>query len=254
MSGTIAGRANFLTTQFLLAQRGFQVQTVIDVGAAEGIYFLGLRHAGLFQTARHFFVDAMVENEEIYRRIGAKFATGYEITALSCMEGEVAMRIDPDFYNTHIGGVQPAGKYEKTRRVPVSTMDSLVARHKLRAPFMIKLDVQGAELDVLRGALATLQEAVIVTAEIQIFPERDGLVELLALMNGNGWALLDLTDLAYGPADGTFYQCYATFIPKSMDFRAGWTWCLPEQEAGILEQLRERRAFNIRAIETLLGE
>jgi FkbM family methyltransferase len=247
-----AERDNYAISLWMLEERGFQVETVIDIGAAEGHHFLYRLQSRLFPTATHFFVDAMAENEEIYRKLGTKFGTGYEIAALSAMEGEVELRIDPDFYNTHIDNLQPKNEYRATRRVRTTTLDSVVARHNLRPPFALKLDVQGAELDVLRGALGTLDNSVVVTAEIQIFTQRDTIVELLAFMNGNGWALYDLTNLGYYPADGTLYQCYATFIPKSMDFRAELQWCLPEQKELVLANLRERRAGCLRTIEELL--
>jgi FkbM family methyltransferase len=236
----------------LLQDRGFEARTVIDIGAAEGAFFLVRAREQLFASARHFFVDAMRENEEVYRKVAERFQAGYEIAALSCMEGEVSMRIDPDFYNTHIDHLQPGSKYGTVRRVPVCTLDSLVARHELEPPFVIKLDVQGGELDVLRGAVHTLEDAVILTTEIQIFTERDTLVELLSFMQGSGWALYDLTDLGHYPSDATLYQCYATFIPRSMDFRKGAPWCLPDQERIALEQLRARRVGVIQAIDELV--
>ena len=248
--GTSARPINLMSLR-LLEQHGFAARTFIDIGAAEGAFFLFLRHAGIFQASRHFFVDAMYENEPAYRKLAAKFGAGYEITALSCMEGEVKLRIDPNFYNTHIEHLQPATTYEVTRRVPVTTLDRVVESHALQAPFALKLDVQCGELDVLRGALRTLDEAVVVTAEIQIFPERDSLVELLSFMQGMGWALYDITDLAHYPSDATFYQCYATFIPKSMDFRKNTPWCTPDQEKEFLKALQMRRAEALRTIDDL---
>lgn len=247
-------RSTFCSSLLLLQERGFGAGTVIDIGAAEGDFFLLRSQHQLFPAARHFFVDAMQENGEIYRKLADRFAAGYEIAALSCMDGEVVMRVDPHFYNTHIDHLQPGSDYESTRRVPVCTLDGLVARHELQPPYVLKLDVQGGELDVLRGALRTLDEAVIVTAEIQVFSERDTLVELLAFMQGNGWALYDITDQAYYPSDRTFYQCYTTFIPKSMDFRKGSAWIQPGQENAVYEALRARRASRIQALEALARE
>jgi FkbM family methyltransferase len=246
-------RPNHNASLYLLQQRGFTANTFIDIGAAEGAYFAYRHGMGLFPAARHFFIDAMRENEPGYRRLASKFGIGYEITALSCLEGEALLRIDPDFYNTHVEHLQPATEYEGTRRVPVSTLDSVVVRHALQPPFAIKLDVQGGELDVLRGSLRTLDEAVLVTSEIQIFSERDTLVDLLGFMQGIGWALYDLTDLAYYPSDSTFYQCYATFIPRSMDFRKNSVWCTPEQKKEIMSALRARRAAALKEIDVLVG-
>jgi len=94
---------------------------------------------------------------------------------------------------------------------------------------------------------------VIVTTEIQIFPPRDSLVDLLGFMNGIGWALYDITDLSYYPSDSTFYQCYATFIPRSMDFRRNSEWCTAEQKPVILDLLRARRLDALKQIEELTG-
>lgn len=246
------GRNNYASSLLLLQEQGFQVDTFIDVGAAQGAFFLLRRMVSIFPNARHFFVDAMQENESIYRNLATKFDVGHEIVALSCAEGEVAVRVDPDYYNTHIDHLQPDTKYDNCRRVPMSTLDGIVKRHALRPPFAVKLDVQGGELDVLRGALRTLDDAVAVTAEIQIFTERDTLVELLAFMQGIGWALFDITNQAYFPSNQAFCECYATFIPKEMDFRRQAQWCLPEQAERFLGHLRTRRANNLSAIEELL--
>jgi FkbM family methyltransferase len=249
----IGSRSNNNTSLQLLQEKGFTASTVIDIGAAEGAFFGMRSNLKLFPTARHFFVDAMEENEPTYRKLAARFKTGYEITALSCMEGEVVMRIDPNFYNTHVDHLQPASGYAVSRRVPVTTLDGMVQRQALQAPFVLKLDVQGGELDVLRGGLRTLEEAVIVTTEIQIFPERDSLVDLLGFMQGIGWALYDITNLAYYPSDSTFYQCYATFIPRAMDFRRNTPWCAPDQEEQIFRKLRERRQQTLSEIDRLIG-
>lgn len=244
-------RGNYLASLLMLQDRGFTPRTMIDVGAAEGGFFLARARARLFPQARHFFVDAMAENEPLYRKF-AKFHAGYEIAALAGAEGTVNLRIDPEFYNTHIDSLQPQTRYEQVRAVPMTTLDALVARHKLEPPFAIKIDVQGAELDVLRGALRTLSDAIVVTTEIQILGSRDTLVELLGFMHGNAWALYDLTDQAYYPSDGTMYQCYTTFIPRSKDFRGTLEWATDEQKKLVAEEFRKRRAELTHEIDELL--
>jgi len=246
-------RPNMIASMALLNKRGFKASTFIDIGAAEGGFFLLRRQMDLFPGARHFFIDAMQENEPIYKKLAAKFGGGYEIAAVSCVEGQLALRIDPDFYNTHVDQLQPGTPYAATRMVPAYTLDSVVQRHALEPPFALKLDVQGGELDALRGALRTLEQAVSVTVEIQIFSARDTLVELLAFMQSRSFALYDITDLAYYLSDDTFYVCYATFIPRRLDFRAETPWCLPEELPVRLAQLRERRARNLESIEELLA-
>jgi FkbM family methyltransferase len=239
---------------FLLEQYGFRPSTLIDIGAAEAAFFLARREMGLFPEARHFFVDAMHENEEIYRKIGAKFGTGYEICAVSSADGTTAMRIDPDFYNTHVDKIQDGTDYQELRPVGMSRLDSLVARHALQPPFAVKLDVQGGELDALRGASRTLEDAVLVTAEMRLSNQRDTLVDLLLFMKDAGWALFDITNLFYGPAHQMLLQCYATFIPARLEFREELPWAPPEVMAQVQSNLRRRRHENIEAVDEMLRD
>jgi FkbM family methyltransferase len=243
-------RDQYSASLVLLQHYGFAPLTFIDVGAAEGAYFLGRREQGVFPGARHFFIDAMQENEAIYRRLGAKFETGYEIAAVSSAEGRATLQVDPYFYDTRLLGGQD--RYPGRREVAMTTLDSLVERHELAAPYAIKLDVQGAELDALRGARRTLEHAIVVTAEIQMAQQRDTLVDVLEHMKGAGWALFDLTNLAYSPANQLLAECYATFIPEAQDFRRDLPWALPEQQREISERLRQRRAAILGAMDELL--
>ena len=247
-------RDQYSASLVLLQHHGFAPATFIDVGAAEGAYFLGRRELGVFPGARHFFVDAMQENEALYRRLGGKFGAGYEIAAISGAEGRAVLQLDPDFYDTQIlGGEGGApGKYAGRREVAMTTLDSLVERHRLDPPYAIKLDVQGAELDALRGARRALERSIVVTAEIRLAQQRDTLAELVAHMKDSGWALFDLTNLGYSPASQVLMECYATFIPAAKDFRDGLPWALPEQQRDISARLRQRRAANIEAMDELL--
>jgi FkbM family methyltransferase len=245
-------RVTFPASMVLLQSRGFRPATFIDVGAAEGAFFLGRRELGVFPGARHFFVDAMRENEAVYRRLGERFGTGYEIAAVSGAEGLATMQIDPGFYDTQPAGPGFEPKYDERREVPMTTLDSLVARHGLAAPFALKLDVQGAELDALRGATRALEQSICVTAEIRLFGQRDTLVDLLAFMKAAGWSLFDITDLGHSPASHSLVECYTTFIPARLDFRGGEPWALPEQLADIRERLRRRRAANLEAMDEVV--
>jgi hypothetical protein len=134
----------------------------------------------------------------------------------------------------------------------MTTLDSLVARHALQPPFAIKLDVQGGEVDALRGAARTLDQAVMVTAETRLANQRDTFVELLAFMTGAGWSLFDVTDLTHSPTYQTLDECYATFLPARLDFRKGQPWASAEHMAIIHGLLRQRRQRNVEAVEELL--
>ncbi|MBI5771149.1 MAG: FkbM family methyltransferase [Verrucomicrobia bacterium] len=86
-------------------------------------------------------------------------------------------------FNIHEAG-------EKT--VPVVPLDVLVARANLPPPDLLKLDVQGYELEVLRGATATLRHARAVLCEVsfrEFYTGQAQFPDILAFLTAEGFAL-----------------------------------------------------------------
>ena len=52
------------------------------------------------------------------------------------------------------------------RQVPIITVDQACSDRNLKGPYLIKVDVQGAELQVLAGASRTLQQTEAVILEV----------------------------------------------------------------------------------------
>jgi hypothetical protein len=60
------------------------------------------------------------------------------------------------------------------RTLSAVTLDSIVSRRGFPPPDLIKIDVQGAELDVLRGATETLKSVNHVILELQVVEYNKG--------------------------------------------------------------------------------
>jgi len=76
--------------------------------------------------------------------------------------------------------------------VPVVPLDLLIAREKLLSPDLIKLDVQGYELEVLHGATAALRTARAVLCEVSFHEYYTGqplFPDILAFLRSHGFAL-----------------------------------------------------------------
>jgi hypothetical protein len=105
-------------------------------------------------------------------------------------------------------------------RVPATTLDQLVKRLALDPPFLLKLDVQGAEESVLRGARQTLDDthAAIVEADIEDFENINArLIEV-------GFSLYDACHLTRYP-DGTLGWFHPIYLNHKLDHirpRAFW--------------------------------
>lgn len=62
----------------------------------------------------------------------------------------------------------------KPKYLQATTLDSLVLENNLLLPDIIKLDVQGAEIDVMKGGMKALSNASIVTLEMPLVQYNKG--------------------------------------------------------------------------------
>jgi hypothetical protein len=103
------------------------------------------------------------------------------------------------------------------------SLDTLIDRHRMVGPFLLKVDVQGAELDVLRGARRVLDEGAAVILEVSFFRFMEGapdIAEVIAWMKGAGYAAYDVFGGHFRPADGALAQLDILFVPEHSPLRA----------------------------------
>ena len=98
--------------------------------------------------------------------------------------------------NSEVNPDAPLYFNESHRRSMISRcLDSIVAERNFPPPELLKIDVQGAEMDILSGALTTLQSVTDVILELQVVeynkgaPLRDKVIEF---MDGLGFDCLGL--------------------------------------------------------------
>ena len=146
--------------------------------------------------------------------------------ALADTQGELALHFNKGAYTnslfpTGAKGAKFWGAMVDTLgtvSVPVSTIDACCAAFGITEIDILKLDVQGAELCVLRGALSMLSAGRIkaIYAEVLVAPTYDGQQtadEMLQFMREAGYQLYDIQNLYY--VDGPLCQFDALFLPAA---------------------------------------
>ena len=167
----------------------------------------------IWPMSKFVVFEAMTECEPIYK----EHRLDYSVGVLSDEDGKVV-----EFYQntTHPGGnsyykenseVNPnADAYfneQHLRRVSTFTIDTVVKRNNFPLPDLIKMDVQGAELDVLKGAATTLSHCKDLILELQKVeynkgaPLRD---EVIAYLDSLGFSLVNGPFCDNGP-DGDYH-------------------------------------------------
>jgi FkbM family methyltransferase len=151
-----------------LQRAGVRLETVYDIGAHRGDWTRAIRPA--LPDARFFLFEANPTHARELEQTGER----HFIATLSSAERTV------NFYGT--GGSGDSYYRETTPRyatvapmqVQSTTLDVLVERFELPLPDLIKADVQGAELDVLRGGTAALGNAKLVLLECPVSNYNEG--------------------------------------------------------------------------------
>ena len=151
--------------------------TLIDVGASDGEFALSLaREYGL---GRSLLVEPQPARADELRRKFAGADVAVAQTALSYEPGELPMDILAWDYSSSLLPVDRANaavasqidlSVRETIRVPVTTLDSLCESAGMQRTDLLKIDVQGAEMLVLRGAGRMLANTRFILIEVSFKP------------------------------------------------------------------------------------
>ena len=198
--------------QYLISiqQDGLKIDTVYDVGANVGSWSTALRNSVLRNSYFYLFEGDPQHDQRLQ-------ATGlpYYIGILS----------DPgrDFVEYYQGGTSTGNSYYKENTVfyddavPVRmlarTLESIVAECAMPVPNFLKIDTQGSELDILRGAESILPGVDLIYLECPIGKYNIGapnIQEYLEYMAGQNFIPSDLLEIH--TADRVLIQVDIMFI------------------------------------------
>lgn len=148
---------------------GIDRPVIFDGGANFGQWALGMKRA--LQPANPFFF--LFEPQSACQGILAALPIRKILlpVALGATPGEVTIAgVEPGFgaasiferYDTYFGDMSAHQEL-----VPVVTIDSIVVEHGVESIDLLKLDVEGAELDALRGAKGSLEDGTVRTVAFE---------------------------------------------------------------------------------------
>jgi FkbM family methyltransferase len=176
----------------------FGPATVIDVGVARGTPNL----YDAFPEAHLVLIEPLSEFEEDLQRIARRRGGEYVLGAVGAAPGRAEIHIDPRMLFTSsmlVNEWLPPSEREalERREIEVTTLDALRAERGWKAPFGLKIDVEGYEHRVIEGAGELLGDTQFVIAEVSVTrPFVDGIsfADFIGLMDRRGFAVYDLLD------------------------------------------------------------
>jgi FkbM family methyltransferase len=198
------------------------IQTVLDVGANMGQYGSELREWG-FQRRIISFEPTSAAFKTLSERAATDLKWSVFNFAVGAEEGVAEINVASNSGASSslmpmkelVRQCDPKIKYVSTEQVAVKTLDGVLA--DIVAPdeiLMLKIDVQGFEHLVLRGATAMLSRARMIECELSFVPLYEGqllLPQMLALLETLGFIPVSFDPVFLHPVSGHCLQVDGVF-------------------------------------------
>ena len=209
-----------------LRSNGFRPKAAIDIGGNVGEWTRMCRR--IFPEARILTVEPQANLQAQIREtarelgnvtvaqtlLGAKSAAGvpFHVYQYSGMSSVLMDAESP-----------PVG----TTAIDMTTLDALVEREEFPPAQLLKLDVQGYELEVMRGGEHTLADVEVVLIEVSLLPLYEGapiLHEVVAFYADHGFAVYDFLSERRRPRDQALFQTDLLFVRRTSPLLAAKPW------------------------------
>lgn len=146
-----------------LQRKGITIQTVYDIGAHKGLW---TKNASKILTKSKFY---LFEPNEIHNK--ELDAIGYSY--FNCLLGDIPGR-KVNFYaagqtgDSYFKEKNPIYDDSTKKQMVLNTLDYFQETEGIPKPNLIKIDTQGSELLILKGALNLLKEVSIIIIELAV--------------------------------------------------------------------------------------
>ena len=160
--------------------RDTDVSVLIDVGANQGQYVTDVRRDGWRGTAlsieplpdAYAVLADRASRDDLWASVNVALGAESGVSTLNVARNQVSSSL-LEMTERHRTAVQGSAFVESIE-VRVETLDALVADRGLAGSFYLKIDTQGYELEVLRGAIATIDACRAIELELSLEPLYEG--------------------------------------------------------------------------------
>jgi FkbM family methyltransferase len=206
-----------------LSRNGFRPKHIFDVGAYQGEFTrLSL---GVWPNARVVAFEVLEPKVEVLRGLRASGVAVDVITSLLGSENRGSVPFhEMDTASSVLDEHFP--QQAPVRNHPMHMLDHIVTQYGVQ-PDLVKLDVQGYELEVLKGAEQTLKGVQVIVAELNLLDIHKGvplLSEVLAWLDQRGWVAYDICGITRRPFDTALWQTDFVFVPRDSPLRSDKRW------------------------------
>lgn len=176
-----------------MVEAGVRPRTVFDIGVGYGTPWL----YAAFPQAHFVLIEPQREFEPALQGICQRIDAEYHLVGVGSKEQRLPIYrllsspTGSSFLPPNADTEQRWGASEKSGELHVVPLDTYCEQS---GPYFVKIDTEGFELEVLRGAVKVLEKTDVVLMEVAIMKRQEqepDLIEIGAFMKSNGFRLID---------------------------------------------------------------
>lgn len=183
-----------------------EFEEIIDVGAAPNQSSFTTEIVKLYPNARYHLIEPQDRfNEQLKQTYNGVDNIIYNeiVGSVEKAAFEVGIKRYDNEGATHILGtnksfelgwsdeLQAEVLYSNFKKI--STLDNLIGRQNLKDLLLLKIDVDGQDLEVLKGATNLLTKVKVLQVEASLF----NMTEIITYLDTNGFKIIDIVDFCY---------------------------------------------------------
>lgn len=220
--------SNMKTFLFDLRERGLVCKHILDVGANKS--FWSRETAKVYPSASYYLIEPQEEMRSFLQGFCNEHEESKYFIAGAGKKNEV---LDLNVYDSLAGSTFMGDENSNThvigkRAVDVVSIDSLIETNQIPDTLeLVKLDIQGFELEALKGATKLFGKTEVFILETSMFEYYTGLPvfsEVVNFMLDRDYVVYDLPGYNRRPLDGALGQLDICFVKKDGFLRKNSSW------------------------------
>jgi FkbM family methyltransferase len=190
--------------------RTHKINTIVDIGASDGRW--SLLAMKTYPASGYLLVEAQPVHEQSLKHfVSLHNNCQYVLAAAGDKEGEIYFDA-----NDPLGGQASYKPYPTNNIiVPVTKIDTETKKRGMQGPYLLKFDVHGFEVPILKGSSETLLQTEVVIMECYNFKIGEECLlfyEMCSYMKELGFRNIDLVDPLWRPHDNALWQMDLVFV------------------------------------------
>jgi FkbM family methyltransferase len=239
-SGNENEKASLYNLMNRIKKIGLRPKTIFDVGVASGTHDL----YQTFPDAHFILIEPLEECLPYLQTITKNLSNSeYILAVATSFSGKTTINVHPDIYGSSLYKEDEDSDVNGVERlVSAVTIDDICREKGTVGPYLIKVDTQGSELDVLKGAGTILPETEMIILETSLFEFFKGgpqLNEVISFMKELGFMVYDIFNLQYRLLDGAMSQVDVAFVREKGIFRHDHRYATREQRTSQNKAFRD---------------